>query len=395
MKVLFGFFADGLPDRLRGLSPSELVEFQVDARGRDRFLVLRAAQVWVDGLELRVGSKQLYFSYIRSFFLHNLASLPVDRSFVFHSVLSPIVGRLEVDFFRRILLNCNKMYKAVFLMMAQGVLGSGELLYVSNNHARHVLKCLSLGGMFKVSLPGRKRSRNIKGFYSVLSAKSDWGAAMRDYLQSLDKVPVGCLFVNENGNPLKIHNIQYYFHSRAVEAGVIEQSTPECRVCGGRTVRKRSSEHVWYVCKDCNRKMGADGVDLVCLRRVRYGVNPHEIRDLMRSRWQISGADPLVCEHFMGHEIDPNAYNKFMSYEPQYVFQEYKKALPYLNVLSNDPNKIDRTEVEEHLAGQRAETELLKREVTRLKKRDENLDSLLEVLRDPEKMKKFKKLMEE
>ena len=61
-RVLERFLAEGLPERLRGLGSSELVDFQFEAVGRDKFLVLRALQDWVNGLDLRAGSKKLYYT---------------------------------------------------------------------------------------------------------------------------------------------------------------------------------------------------------------------------------------------------------------------------------------------------------------------------------------------
>lgn len=385
-KIFVRFLNDGLVGKFEGLGPDELVDFQVETRGRNRYLILRIAQSWVDGLNLRVGSKQLYLTYIRSFFLHNLAELPHDRSFSFRSSLPCVVGQLDLESLQRILLNSNKMYKAIFLMMSQGIMGEGELVYVSKFQASHVLKCLGKGGLFKVSLPGRKQTRNVKSFYTVLGCKSDWADAMRNFVQSLDKLPSDVLFRNQRGKPLNENNIRYYFHWRAVESGVIKQHTPKCRLCGGETLRKRNRRKIIeYICKDCNCvSVASDVTDGYFWGGIRYGVNPHEIRDLMRSRWQVSGADPTVAEFIMGHDIDSNHYNKFMRYEPAYLFSEYKKALPWLNVLSNDPNKVDRSEVSDELEAQRAETELLKREVAKMQRffKDSRLQEILEKLKN-------------
>jgi len=384
-KIFVRFLNEGLVGELEGLGPDELVDFQVDAKGRDRYLILRAAQSWVDGLDLRVGSKQLYLTYIRSFFLHNLAELPHDRSFSFRSSLPCVVGRLDLESLQRILLNSNKMYKAVFLMMSQGIMGEGELVYVSKFQASHVLKCLGKGGLFKVSLPGRKQTRNVKSFYTVLSCKGDWADAMRDYLRSLKNVPSDVLFRNQRGTPLNENNIRYYFHWRAVESGVIKQHTPKCRLCGGETLRKRNRKKIIeYVCKDCNCvSVASDVTDGYFWGGIRYGVNPHEIRDLMRSRWQVSGADPTVAEFIMGHDIDSNHYNKFMRYEPAYLFSEYRKALPWLNVLSCDPNKVDKSEIEGRLEARDAEMEVVRNEMVKMRRFFENpkLQEILEKLK--------------
>lgn len=376
-RVFERFLCEGLDGEFNGSSPSDLVRFQEGAVGRDRYRILRLAQVWVDGLGLRVSSKRLYMSRIRSFFVHNLVELPHDPSFSFGSDVPAVDGNLNLEFFRRILLNCNPMYKAVFLMMAQGIMGEGEVVYVSNNHAKHVLRSLSKGGIFKVVLPGRKKTRNVKNFFTMLSCKGDWADAMRSYLKGLKRLPTDCLFRTQKGGCLTDFAIRQYFHNRALEAGVIKFKTPSCRVCGGETLRMRASNaiegeytpkkdrgKIVYVCKECGDIVWARDLENFGISN-RYGVNPHEIRDLMRSRWHLSGADPLVAEFMMQHDeqVDPNHYNKFAKYEPSYPIMEYKKALGWLNVLSNDPNKVDRSEVQDQLEAHSVEVELLKKEM--------------------------------
>ena len=68
----------------------------------------------------------------------------------------------------------------------------------------------------------------------------------------------------------------------------------------------------------------------------------------------------------MEHKIDPNEYDK-MKYTPGYAEKEYRKALPWLNVLSQDPEKVDRTTVEAELESYRTQNEILSREVARLR----------------------------
>ena len=46
----------------------------------------------------------------------------------------------------------------------------------------------------------------------------------------------------------------------------------------------------------------------------------------------------------MGHIVDPLGYNK-ASYEQEYMKLEYSKAEPFLNVISQDPTKIDQYEL--------------------------------------------------
>ena len=361
-----------------GKSPSDLVEWQINAVGRERSRILRLAQSWINGLSLRYGSKQVMLSHVRSMFMHNQASLPEDRSFRFQSDIPPVEGKLTFEAFRAILHNCNKLYRAVFLMMAQGLMGEGELIYVSNNHWHQVLDALTKNvGVFKLLLPGRKRNRNKKNFYTMLSTKSDFADAYREYMKSTSHKIFGALFRNERGKPLNHSNIQNYFHWRAVEAGVIKQFSPECDKCRGETVRILKSHpklkgkdgkplrKIAYKCKECRNTDWAYELKTK-FNNVRYGVNPHEIRDLMRSRWRESGAKIVVAEFMMEHNIDPNEYDK-MKYTPVDAIAEYRKALPFLNVLSKDPNKVDRSTIDAELEGYRAESEVLRRELQTVK----------------------------
>lgn len=382
----------------KGLGPSELVEWQVNARGRDSYRIKSLAQQWINQQPLRVSTKTTRLSHISSFFLHNHAPLPDDPSFHFTSDVSPVEGKLDVESFKRILHNSNKLYRAIFLTMAHGLLDESGLVHVNTKCCNLILESLTKNvGVFKLTLPGRKMNRNVKNFYTLLSTRSDWATAMRDYLKSLSYIPRDVLFKNKHGEPLTQKNIQYYFHWRAVEAGVIEQFTPKCSHCDGITVRVRRHHpsgivKVGYKCKEC------ENLDWACdlklnLTNIRYGVNPHEIRDLMRSRWGPSGAKLVVAEFIMGHNIDPNEYHK-MEYTPTYPIQEYRKALPWLNVLSCDPNKVDRTEVDSKLEASEAKVDVLSRELASVKAKIRILDDpmLVEVLE--EKLREMKKKKE-
>lgn len=396
LRTFKGFYNEVLmkTEPFKGLEPSELVDWQVNARGRESYKVKSLAQQWINRQNLTVKTKGTRLSHISSFFLHNHAPLPADPSFHFTSDVPPVDGKLDVESFKRILHNSNKKYRAVFLLLAQGLMGEGELVYVSNNHRELVLdKLTKNAGVFKVSLPGRKRNRNVKSFYGLLSTKSDWARAMHDYLKSTPQVPRNALFLNKHGEPLTEKNIQYYFHWRAVEAGVIEQFTPECSRCRGSTVRVRRRHpskivKVGYKCKECENMDWACDLKLN-LTNIRYGVNPHEIRDLMRSRWRASGAKTVVAEFLMGHNLDSNEYDK-MKYTPSDAIVEYRRALSWLNVVSCDPTKVDRGEIDGKLDASRTEVEVLSREVARL--RDDM--KRLSWLADPEKSDFTKKSME-
>lgn len=381
-----------------GMTPSQLVEWQERASGREAYQLRILAQNWIEGQKrLRFGTKQSYLSWISSFFLHNHVPWPADPSFHFSSDVPSVEGKLTLEAFQRILLNSSKRYRAVFLMMGQGLMGEAEAIYVNVAHCQLVLESLTKNvGLFRVPLPGRKTNRNKKVFYTLLCTKSDWGNAMRDYLKGLPVMPKDALFRNNKGSVLTTENIRYYFHRRAVEAGVIKEFSPGCPRCGGETVKVRGCEkgkRIGYKCKMSGRTFWAREFSSKW-RNVRYGVNPHEIRDLMRTRWTSSGANDKVAEYMMQHDeqVDPNEYLKWSNYESHYPLQEYRKALSWLNVLSEDPRKIMRSEVQSQLEASEAKVEALTREMVVLRRDLGRVEEAKELLADPEVLEQLKLL---
>ena len=372
----------------KGMTFEQIVNWHSKTIGReDPYLIKILAQEYIDAMpNMRASSKIAFLSHISSAFLHNHAPLPVDHSFHFDSrkVKPPVDGKLTFDAFKRILHNCKTMYRAVYTLMAATFMGCGELVYANTHYAEDIVKAVvKNSGFVKLSLPGRKQTRNKKNFYTLFSTNSDAGDALREYFKKSASLPTDVLFRNAERKPLTKKNIRRYFHNRAVQVGVIHEQTPKCPRCGRETVRMRKQKigvrKVSYFCRACNKNTKPSELDFD-FRGVRYGVNPHEIRDLMRSRWHVSGADGDVAEFMMQHDIDPNKYDKFMHYEPNYVVQEYRKALPWLNVLSEEPDKISRDEIGSRLDERDAEIDVLRRELAEMRRRQGEVMALLDKL---------------
>ena len=388
--------------RFVGKSFSEVVKWQQSAQGENRYLIGDLAFNWIEKKHLALGSKLLYFSIIRAPFRYNRAELPYDPAQVFHSDVAPVDGDFSFDKFQLIVHNSNLMYRCVFSMMFEGVLGDGELIYHSNHNASEIWShLLKNDGVFKLSVPGRKKSRNVQNFPTFLSAKHYWSKCMREYLRVEKPSLDGVLFVNDRGEPLKRDNIIKYFHARAVEAGVIHALTPECPKCHGETkrviepfkARGRWRKKILFECSICGHRTYASSLDHACLTRFRYPVRPHEIRDLSKSRFHVSGADLDVWELQAGHEIDPNKYDKFMKLEPWYPIQEYLRALPWLQV-DSDPHKVDRSTIDSQLEGYKTEVETLRGELQKNRLSEDDRAFLTrkdEILRTLERMDKFLK----
>jgi hypothetical protein len=59
----------------------------------------------------------------------------------------------------------------------------------------------------------------------------------------------------------------------------------------------------------------------------------------------VSGVDVEIAEFFMGHSLDQYGYDKSPYHNPEWFREQYMKAEPWLNILSDDPEKIKRNEI--------------------------------------------------
>jgi hypothetical protein len=113
---------------------------------------------------------------------------------------------------------------------------------------------------------------------------------------------------------------------------------------------------------------------------VRYGFNPHEMRDVAKSLWHESGSDLLVCDFMMGHIVDALGYDKIFTLSPNYAVKEFKKAEPYLNIISGKRmSPVDESDLEQRLKelGRRNEAQ-----ADRMKKMEEEVGRLLEIMKE-------------
>lgn len=381
--LLFRFFEElGRRGEFAVLSPEEVLEWQDRAEGRHkRFLIVDLLNRWVDAMPLRYGSKVGYRSTIRQFFLFNHVELPSDVGFVFHSEKPRVRRELSIEDLRKILLSSSPMYRAVFLMMFQSGMGEGEIVFVNENYSEQVLRNLN-SRVLRFDLVGRKRLRNRFPYYTFIGG--DALKAVRDYVQASQRRVLKPLFVNEYGRFISEQNICMYFLNRCKRLGLIHVSGPPCKVCGESTIKLKTARKgkfmTLYLCKQCDREFSAAdlGLSFRELCSIRYDKSAHECKDAFRTQLQFAGVSDKVAEFLMGHGelVDPNDYNKFMNNQ-DYVLAEYMKALPYLNVLSEEPRKVDRLTVTREL-------EERDREIVALKERMTRYDQVLSEFVDPE-----------
>jgi site-specific recombinase XerC len=291
---------------LEVLGPDELVKYQLDNRD---YTILDLVQEWVRGIDGRVSYKRRLYSTILSFFLHNRASLPDDPSFKIRGDKPPTNGNLKVEDLRRVLDSSNSMYRALFLCLFQAGMGMGELQYWNRTGLGSLLEQLSNGTHpIRIDLPGRKHNRNVKPYYTFLG--KDAIEAVRYWLKIRPDNGETAIFLTRDGTPPAEKSIRDYW-----------------------------MRHL--------RRLGLVKPKLQSSLRSRYGKNLHEIRATFRSRWRPSGVDVEVAEFFMGHNIDSLGYDKSPWQYPDWFKAQYLAAEPWLNILSDDPEKIPREDVKE------------------------------------------------
>lgn len=365
-----------------GRSVGELLDLQDRAVGRDRFKQLKMLQRYVSERRLRYSTKMDVYSVVRSFYAHNYVELPPDVTFKVHSDIPESNGTLDVDGLKRILGMAPLGYRAVFLCMFQSGMGEGEfeIFNMSWNQVKTHLE--GNRDVIKVLLPGRKHSKNQRPYYTLLARSSDTVKALQKYLD-VERGAVGegePIFQTKYGSKIKGANICQMFRVYAERAGLLKRETPKCPRCDGETIRMRKRigtsriQKVFYRCKKCGKNMFASEENK--LPHTRYGLNPHEMRDVFRSEWHLSRADPDVAEFMMGHNVDPNKYDKIMKLHPEYAEEEYRKALPFLNILTEDPRKVSLDKVRE-IEEKTREIEALKRQMAEQQGSIKNLERMV------------------
>ena len=377
---------------------SRVVEFDAGLFGRVRdaladkvvvgsgpeFWFVDVAYEWLRRGGLMASTKRTQMGSIRGFFIANRCGLPVDRK-RFKSLKEPVLGRFEVDELRTIVNASNVMYQAAEMLSFSSGCGVGELIYVNEVHAGKVFDAVRRGkDLVCLDMPGRKQYRNSMPYYTFVGG--DAIDCLRRYFHSRGWVRDSVLFRNNKGNPVTRGNLQAYIKNRAFETGLIRRKTPPCLACGGETVYSNvmvsGSRCVRYVCVRCQKAFAASEYERshTVFGGIRYRIRWHEFRDVFKTEFHraqvYAGVDRYVAEFFMGHAIDPNQYDKIMR-DRKFTEEQYRRALPFLNVLSENPRVVDRADVEVELEAARAEGRAVSEKVVRLERELEDIRRLI------------------
>jgi len=286
---------------LTRVTPDDLVELQRQPPGGDQYHVLDLVQDYIRGKDLRYGTKNTYYKQLRSFFLHNRASLPRDPSFNIRGDTPPVNGGLSPEEVREALLSSNKLHRAVFLCMLQGALDLDMLTYW-NLHGWTDLRTQLEEELdpVRIDLPGRKNMKHRRPYYTFIT--SDAIKALRDYLPEPLPRRREAIFINQVDRPVSKVGVADYWKRHLKRTANVEHITAE--EAGGRP------------------------------GTIRYGKNIHELRDTFKTLCSKSDMKYEVAEFFMGHTVDPLGYDK-SSTDERYYRRQYMEASEHLNILSS------------------------------------------------------------
>ena len=278
------------------MTPNEMIEYQKNCSNNDCYEILDLIQRWILSMKgLAYKSKRLYYVTILSFFQHNRAELPKDKSFKIRGDKPRAPSYLRPKHIKDAILIANPMYGALISCMLGGGMGISEIIEWSNNGWENLRDQLDKGAdIIKVELPGRKSMMNRQSYFTLIGG--DALDLLKQYLGPELPEKREAIFLSPYGSPVKKTALKRFWFRHLVRLRIVKRN--EDATSG-----------------------------------TRYGYGLHELRDNFRTLWSQSRANPDIGEFLMGHKLDEYGYNQvYRNYD--YVVEEYRKALPFLNVLS-------------------------------------------------------------
>jgi len=278
--------------RAKNLTVAEALALADQDRG---YAALDKVQEYVRSIQGRVRNKEFQFSALKSFFAHNRKALPKDPSFKVLSDIPPVTPTLNASLLHRIYEAAGFRERSWIAVAATTLAGEKELCQISAKGFEIAKQVRRGKKVIRVDY-AKLRKRSRQPYYAVLQGPAI--RAIREYLEKKrgEVKPGEPLWRTNLGNAFKPHAFHIGWRSILIRLN-IRPNRAESR-------GKPTS--------------------------TRYGDSVHEIRDVSRSAWTQSPANPIVAEFLMGHTVDPNQYNKFYL-DFEWVAKEHAKALPFID----------------------------------------------------------------
>lgn len=308
------------------MGPDELIAWQRTTTKANEYKILDLAQMWVLGQNgQRKGTKENMLKSVKSFFEHNRAGLPRDKSFKLHSEKPMVPNLLTAEEIRRVALASNKTFRAAFMVMLAGGLDQESMVWWSNNGLTDLKKQLAeRRDPIRITIPGRKASKNETEFSTYVTG--DALDALITHVKERGEGD-GPIFRNQFGERLTKKALSYYWLRKLKELGIVTKANMDVQ---------------------------------------RYGRGLHNLRDTFKTLWMRAGGADNMSQSMMGHVVDPLGYDQSPENE-DYVGDQLELAAPYLNILTRGEayGQVDKDDVRR-----------LKKEIEDLKAQLEQRDRL-------------------
>ncbi|MFQ5998696.1 MAG: hypothetical protein ACE5KO_05265 [Candidatus Bathyarchaeia archaeon] len=273
-------------------SAEEMLKDYQKLKPEKRFRHIDVLKQYVKSRKTGHKDKRNTWFAVRSFYQYHRASLPTIPKNEITRLYRPSeqdkrraleLAPLNLDEVRKLILNSPQPYRAAFMVIFQSAMGLAEFTQFNLKGWRKVLDNLNHPGPLRIDLYREKTSREgVKRYYTFIG--EDGKSQIKEWLTRKPNTESDALFVSFNKNsktwvPLNSQLIGNMITKVARRSGLIK----------------------------------ANGLN-------RYPIHAHEFRDLFKSLCTLNGVHHVASEHFLGHEIDKQGYDK----SPQYRIQKVR-----------------------------------------------------------------------
>jgi len=296
LRIFFRYLQDN-GGEFQGMNPDELVAYVKAMPDKydftDALLDYKAHQ---ENRGLRVKTVKARITIVRSLFNHNRVQLPKEVLLWKVKASTPIVeGDLNTTDIMEMILSFNPTYQAVFTCMFQSGMDLDCFVRWNESGWKSLRETLSRGdNIHEISVNGRKHTKNNLVFYTFIGK------------DALDKV--------RNYLPYRPEGATHIFYTKL-----------------GKPITKNSIYLMWLRHLKTLGKITPQGKGTAS----RYGKNPHELRDVFVTQFQMSPAGKDPAQYFTGHRGDANRYAKAFS-NPEFRRKMYKIGEPYISIFSSN-----------------------------------------------------------
>jgi hypothetical protein len=289
-------------------TPESLVEYQRHADKDHEYVILDLLQAYIQKTIGTHKSLSARYSTIKSLFLKNRATLPID-GFRIKGTREPTRDKLDLDTIKTLISVSPLEGKAVYLSLFQGILDLERFRLFNEKYGfalgEHI-KTKGIDEPFCFEFFGRKGSKNKTTFYTFVG--HDCLESWKAYFERIRGYP-------REGEPI----------IRGVKGEALGKKAFQIR-------HTRLLARLKFI----ERQKG--------IVTARYGFGLHNLRDLSRTVLHLQakkdGLDEACIEFWMGHITDKNFYDKFYE-DRDYVLKNYRIAEKYLNVVSGGYSNPD------------------------------------------------------